>query len=280
MAGRKWAPFPHPDPRFDYAGDALTKAWKTLHAGDLEPFPDARHIAALLKKNPRLGKDAAALSTALQEAWRAHHRGDFQRAWESGAALGALGASVAVKAAGIHATYLVDDAGTRAERFLEAAELAAEAMQSLPGEANSHYRYAFALGRYSQCISIAKALAEGHAGKVRTALESTLEIAPGHSEAHLAMGVYHAEIVGKVGSMLAKLTYGASAAAAEKHLAAARELTPDAPIAWVETGNALLKLDADRRADEAAEAYDHAMRLKPHDAMEALDVAFAREQLE
>ncbi len=280
MAGRKWSAFPHPDPAYDYAGDRLIKAWKTLHAGDLEPWPDTAHIAALLKKNPKLGKDAATLSAALQEAWRAYHRGDFQRAWESGAALGALGASVAVKAAGIHATYLIDDAKAKAARFLEAAEFAAEAMQALPGEANSHYRYAFVLGRYSQCISIAKALAEGHAGKVRDALEATLKIAPRHAEAHLAMGVYHAEIVGKVGSMLARLTYGASAAASEKHLASARELTPEAPIAWVETGNALLKLDAERRGDEAAEAYDHAMKLKPHDAMEALDVAFARDQLE
>ncbi|MDE1897669.1 MAG: hypothetical protein KGI40_02345 [Xanthomonadaceae bacterium] len=279
MAGRKWTAFPHPDKAYDYAGDRLARAWKTLHAGDLEPWPDSARITALLKQNPRLGRNAATLSAALQEAWRDYHRGDFQRAWESGVALGALGASVAVKAAGIHATYLVDDARLKTARFREAAEFAAEAIQDLPGEANSHYRHAFALGRYSQCISIAKALAEGHAGKVRDALEATLKIAPKHAEAHLAMGVYHAEIVGKVGSMLARLTYGASAAAAEKHLASARELTPGAPIAWVETGNALLRLDADRRGDEAAEAYDHAMRLKPHDAMEALDVAFAREQL-
>ena len=279
MAGRKWTAFPHPDKAYDYAGDRLARAWKTLHAGDLEPWPDSARITALLKQNPRLGRNAATLSAALQEAWRDYHRGDFQRAWESGVALGALGASVAVKAAGIHATYLVDDARLKTARFREAAEFAAEAIQDLPGEANSHYRHAFALGRYSQCISIAKALAEGHAGKVRDALEATLKIAPKHAEAHLAMGVYHAEIVGKVGSMLARLTYGASAAAAEKHLASARELTPGAPIAWVETGNALLRLDADRRGDEAAEAYNHAMRLKPHDAMEALDVAFAREQL-
>jgi hypothetical protein len=280
MAGKKWTAFPHPDPAHDYAGDRLSRAWKTLHAGDLEPWPDTARIAALLKKNPKLGKDPAALSAALQEAWRDYHRGAFQRAWESGVALGALGASVAVKAAGIHATYLVDDAKLKAARFEEAAGFAAEAVQALPGEANSHYRLAFALGRYSQCISIAKALAEGHAGKVRDALDATLNIAPGHAEAHLAMGVYHAEIVGKVGSMLARLTYGASAAAAERHLATARELTPAAPIAWVETGNALLRLDADRRGNEAAEAYDHAMRLQPHDAMEALDVAFARAQLE
>ena len=233
MAGRKWTAFPHPDKAYDYAGDRLARAWKTLHAGDLEPWPDSARITALLKQNPRLGRNAATLSAALQEAWRDYHRGDFQRAWESGVALGALGASVAVKAAGIHATYLVDDARLKTARFREAAEFAAEAIQDLPGEANSHYRHAFALGRYSQCISIAKALAEGHAGKVRDALEATLKIAPKHAEAHLAMGVYHAEIVGKVGSMLARLTYGASAAAAEKHLASARELTPGAPIAWV-----------------------------------------------
>ncbi len=106
-----------------------------------------------------------------------------------------------------------------------------------------------------------------------------MKIAPKHAEAHLAMDVHPAEIVGKAGSMLTRLTCDASAAAAGRHRATARELTPAAPIAGVATGNAPLRLEAERRGDEAAEACDRAMRLKPHDATEALDVAFARERL-
>ena len=79
--------------------------------------------------------------------------------------------------------------------------------------------------------------------------------------------------------MLAKLTYGASAGAAEKHLGQALKLTPASPIAWIEYGNGLLLLHGDKREDEVAEAWDKAAKLKPRDAMEALDVAWAKDQL-
>lgn len=280
MAKKGWAAFPHPDKAYDYAGDKLAKAWAKLHAGDQEPFPDEKRVAALLKANPKLGKDAAALAAQLQDAWRAFHRGDFHEAYEQGVALKALGASVAVKAGGIHATYLLDDDKARLARYEELVHLAEEAVAALPAEANSHYRRAFAIGRLSQALSITKALAQGLAGKVRESLDRTLELAPKHAEAQTALGLYHAEIVGKVGGMLAKLTYGANAGDAEKHLGQALKLTPDAPIAWIEYGNGLLLLHGSKREDEVAEAWDKAAKLKPRDAMEALDVAWAREQLE
>jgi tetratricopeptide (TPR) repeat protein len=280
MAKKAWAAFPHPNKAFDYDGAKLAKAWPALHAGDQEPFPDEKRVAALLNKNPKLGKDAAAIADALQDAWRAFHRGDFEAAYDGGVAMKALGASVAVKAGGIHATYLVDDAATQTARYENLAQLADDAIKALPDEANSHYRRAFALGRLSQTISIGKALAQGLAGKVREALDTTLELAPRHAEAHTALGVYHAEIVAKVGGMLAKLTYGANAADAEKHLKQALKLTPESPIAWIEFGNALLLLHGDKREADVAEAYDKAARLKPRDAMEALDAAWATAQLE
>lgn len=280
MAKKAWAEFPYPDKRYDYAGAALAKAWPTLHAGDQEPFPDEKHAAVLLKAAPKSGNDAAALATQLQEAWRAFHRGAFEAAYEAGRSLGAPGASVAIKAGGINATYLVDDAKARIARYEELVHLAETACKLLPDEANSHYRRAFALGRLSQAISITKALAQGLAGKVRESLDRTLAIAPKHAEAQTALGLYHAEIVAKVGGMLARLTYGATAADAEKHLKQALKLTPDSPIAWIEYGNGLLLLDGGKREDEAAEAYDKASKLKPHDAMEALDAAWAREQIE
>lgn len=280
MAKKGWAAFPHPDKAYDYAGDRLAKAWKDLHAGDQEPFPDEKHVSRLLKANAKLGKDAGAIASALQDAWRAFHRGDFQQAYDEGAALKALGASVAIKAGGIHATYLLDDDKAKTARYEELIALADAAVAALPDEANSHYRRAFAIGRLSQTISITKALAQGLAGKVRESLDATLELAPRHAEAETALGLYHAEIVGKVGGMLAKLTYGASAAEAEKHLKLALKLTPVSPIAWIEYGNGLLLLHGDKREDEVAEAWDKAAKLKPRDAMEALDAAWAREQVE
>lgn len=285
MAAKKssWAKFPHDAKAFDLAGDKLRKAWPALHAGDAEPFPDDKRAAALIKaagKAAPKGLDAAALAEALQDAWRNFHRGDFQQAFEAGEALGPVGASVACKALAIHATHLVDDEADQLKRYEQAGKLAEAAIAALPGEANSHYRFAHAMGRYSQGISIAKAIKLGLAGKVRKALETTLELAPRHAEAHTALGLYHAEIINKIGALVGGMTYGAKASEADKHLATALKLTPDSPIAHFEYGNLLLLLHGDKREDDVANAYEKAGKLKPRDAMEKLDAEHARAQLE
>ena len=284
MAGKssKWAAFPHDAKAYAYTGDALKKAWNALHAGDNEPYPDAKRAQALIDAAGKAAKglDAGTLATRLQDAWRSFHHGDFQAAFESGEALGPLGASVAVKALGIHATYLVDDDAEKLRHFEQAGKLAEAAIKALPGEANSHYRHAFALGRYSQGLSIAKALKQGIAGKVRDSLQAALELAPKHAEAHTALALYHAEIIGKIGAMIGGLTYGAKAAEAESHIRTALKLTPDAPIAHVEHGNILMLLYGGKKEDEAANAFEKAGKLKPRDAMEALDAEYAKSQLE
>ena len=277
-----WAAFPASATSFTYSGDALKKAWPKLHAGDCEPWPDDKRATALLKaagkSAPKL--DAVALAIALQDAWRAFHAGDFKTAFDSGQALGPIGASVATKAIGIHATYLVSDTTGQLKRFEQAAAIAEAAIKALPGEANSHYRHAFALGRYSQGLSIAKALKQGIAGKVRDALDQALQLAPRHAEAHTALALYHAEIIGKIGAMIGGITYGAKASEATAHIKTALKLTPNSPIAHIEHGNLLLLLHGDKKEDEAATAYEIASQLKPLDAMEALDVAFAKSELE
>jgi tetratricopeptide (TPR) repeat protein len=287
MAAKKsgasgWAVFPHDAKAYAYAGDALKKAWPKLHAGDCEPYPDAKRAAALLKTTgkaaPKL--DADALAEALQDAWRAFHHGEFKAAFDAGNALGPVGASVAVKALGIHATYLVDDEDEQLKRYEQAAVLAEAAIKALPDDANSHYRHAFALGRYSQGLSIAKALKMGIATKVRVSLDAALELEPKHAEAHTALALFHAEIINKIGAMIGGLTYGAKASEAEGHIKTALKLTPASPIAHIEHGNILLLLDERRNEDAAATAYEKAAKCKPVDAMEALDAAFAQAQLE
>ncbi len=285
MAAKKshWAEFPHDAKAFDYAGDKLKKAWPALHAGDTEPFPDDKRAASLIKaagKAAPKGLDAAALAEALQDAWRDFHRGDFQQAYEAGSALGPVGASVACKALGIHATYLVDDEDEQLKRYEQVGQLAEAAIAALPDEANSHYRFAFGMGRYSQGISIVKALKLGLATRVRKALEAALELAPKHAEAHTALGLYHGEIINKIGALVGGMTYGAKASEAEKHLATALKLTPDSPIAQLEYGNLLLLLHGAKKEDAVAAAYEKAGKLKPRDAMEKLDAQFAKSQLE
>ncbi len=280
--GRSWTAFPHPDKAFDYSGTKLQKAWGELHCGDQEPFPDEARLQELLAAAGKGGKAPASGRAAetLQDAWRAFHRGDFQQAVELGESLGVAGATVANKAEGIHAVYLVDDDKTKLKHFMNCVERAEAAMAALPKDANAHYFRAFALGRYSQGISITKALSQGLAGKVKESLDLVLKLAPKHAEAHIALGLYHAEIIDKVGAMIGGLTYGAKAATSMEHLEKALKLTPKAPIAWIEFGNGLIMLHGDKKLGEAEKAYAKAAAIKPIDAMQALDVAYAREQLE
>jgi tetratricopeptide (TPR) repeat protein len=283
MASKKttWAAFPVSNKAFIYDGIKLSKAWKTLHLGDGEPFPDARRAQALLKAAARHAPplDATELSEQLQCAWRAFHAGEFQQAFELGSSLGVIGSSVATKALGIHSNYLVKKTEDKLHRFEQLAVLAEQAIAALPNEANSYYRMAFGYGRYSQGISIGKALKMGLAGKVKIALDSCLNLNPKHAEAHLASALWHAEIVHKVGSMLAGFTYGAKQRLAEEHMKTALKLAPDMPIVHSEHAQMLLLLDERGNAQAAADAFERATKLTAMDAMDYLDAHFAQTQI-
>jgi len=256
---KKWNPFPHDRAAFEYPGAALKKAWKDLHRGDQESYPDKRE---------------------LQEAWRCFHRGDFQQAVTLADACGLEGHAVANKATGIYATYLEPDPKRQIECFEAAIERAERAIDAFPEDANSHYFHAFNLGRYSQSISVVKALRQGVGGKILRSLERALELQPRHAEAHTALGMYHAEIIDKVGKLIGGMTYGASESKALRHFRRALELTPRAPIARIEFGNGLYLLYGDSRLDEVSELYVAAADTAPLDAMEKLDVEAALAELE
>jgi tetratricopeptide (TPR) repeat protein len=285
MAGAPWSKFPYEQKPYAYAGPALKKAWDRLHAGDLEPWPEAASLASLAGVKPGAAVpgfkgDFDDLALRLQEAWRAFHRGDFQDACEAGTKLGPLGSAVANKAAAVYCTYLEED-DRRAVRILtEAAARGDEACRKLPGYANAWYFHAFALGRYAQRISVLKALGEGIGGKVQKALETALKLEPRHADAHIALGAYHAEIIDKVGALAGRLTYGADRGAAVKHFEKAVKLNPAAAIAYMEYGNGLLMLEGEKKKAEAVKLYRKAAACKPADAMERLDVEQARAELE
>ncbi|MEJ8566816.1 hypothetical protein [Elongatibacter sediminis] len=254
-----WNEFPHDSAAFDLKGAALKKNWKHLHAGDCEPWPE---------------------DEALQEAWRCFHRGDFAEAVARGDAIGIAGHAVANKATGIYATYLEDKEGRQIDCFKAAISRAEAAIKALPDDPNAHYFLAFNLGRYSQSISVVKALKQGVGGKIHNSLSRTLELQPRHAEAHTALGMYHAEIIDKVGKLIGSMTYGASESEAIEHFETALELTPHSPIAHIEYANGLYLLYGDSRLDEVTDLYVKASEMKPGDAMEKLDVESALAELE
>jgi hypothetical protein len=289
MAARRnasppWVHFPYIATEYEFCTSDLRKRWIRLHAGDAEKWPDAKRVAAAFGSaaaRALVVPDAAAsaIAAGVQEAWIAFHRGDFRAAWQGAPRWGAPGIAVAVKAAAVYAGALETDAA-RAESLLQqAVELAARAAAGAPDYPNAHYVQAFALGRYSQRISVLKALAAGHAGTIRRCLDRTLELEPKHADAHVALGVYHAEIVAKVGGLAARVTYGATASAAEDHFERALALDAHAPVVPLEYGLALAQLHGRRAAARTRELLSTAVEATPADAMERLDVERARREL-
>ncbi len=229
---------------------------------------------------PDFDGDFGSVADKVLEAWRCYHQGEFQEAAEQGLSLGAIGYAVANKAAAIHATYLEKTPAAKQKRFQEVVARAEQAIALLPRHPNSHYLYAYALGRYSQEISVLQALAQGFGGKIKAALERTLELEPDHADAHTALGTYHAEILDKVGSMLGGLTYGASKDEAVRHYQAGLKLNPHSAIARIEFANGLMMMYGKSQLDEATRLYVEASKLEACDAMEQLDIELCRSRLE
>ena len=252
----KWTAFPYELYAFDAA--AVKKQWARLHAGDAEPLP----------KDPK-----------VLEAWALFHRGEFQKAHDAGLKAGGAGVTVANKAQGIYANYLEKSEKNKLAMFQEIAERAQAQQREEPGNANAFYWQAYALGRYSQGISVAKALAQGLGAKVKASLETAIKLAPKHADAHIALGTFHAEVIDKVGSLLGK-TQGADKATGLKMFQQALKLNPTSPIAMVEYANGLVMLEGDKRMKEAEKLYADAAACEPADAMERLDVEMAKEELE
>ena len=135
------------------------------------------------------------------------------------------------------------------------------------------------LGRYSQGISVASALAMGLGGKIKTAFETTIRLVPQHADAHIALGTFHAEVIDKVGALIGNMTYGVKKDTCLQLFQQGLALKPKSPIAMMEYANALVILEGDSRHEEATALYERAAATKPMDAMERLDVDMARAEL-
>ena len=252
-----WTPFPYAG-AFTLDAATVKKQWPRLHAADQEPLPNHPKVLA---------------------AWMKFHNGAFQAAYDAGMKAGADGLTVAHKAACMYATYIEPQEKAKLDLYLEVANHAATQAKAHPDLPNAHYWHAYALARYSQGISVAKALAQGVGSKVKNALETAIRLEPRHADAHIALGVFHAEVIDKVGALIGNMTYGVKKDTSLKLFQQGLLLTPKSPNALMEYANAMVMLDGDKRMNEATRLYEKAATIKPVDATERLEVAMAQAEL-
>lgn len=257
MTPPPWSPFP-PQHCLTLDTEEMRARWPRLHAGDALTFPE---------------------DPAVQAAWQLYHQGQLEAAHAAGLQAGDGGLTVAYRAMAIYANYLEPREGRRMAFFHDVSEQAQAWAEDCPEEPSAWFWQAYALGRYSLGISVSKAMAQGLDVQIRQALEKTIALCPQHADAHLSLGLFHAEVIDKVGPLVGEVACGAkkevSLAMFERGLA----LNPRSIAGKIAYASALLMLDGPTRMDEANALYEQAAATEPLDALEHLQVEIAQSEL-
>lgn len=254
----KWKALPKAGSfRMDVA--QVRKLWPRLHACDAEPLPDTQE---------------------LLEAWTLFHNGEFEASHVLALKLGDDGTTLANKSACSYSCHIETSDTARTKIFLDVADRALNQLKREPANPAAHYWRAYALGRYSQGISVAKGLAQGLGSTVKTALEDAILIQPKHIDAHIALGLFHAEMIHKVGAMIANMTYGVRKEKSLELLNEGLAMAPKAPGSLLDYANGLILLEGEKRQEEANRLYRQITQHQPLDSLEWLVMRKARSELE
>lgn len=242
--------------------EALQAHWSELHQSDTEAWPE---------------------DSAVQQAWLAFHRGQFDEAVALGLAAGQAGLNVANKAQCTLARHQQTQGQDRMALLGAVADRAAGQLTQLfsPPDtlARAHYWRGHALAQYCQGMPVAKALALGLSLQARTHLELASALAPQHADAHLALAGFHAGMIHQVGPLIAQISYGANAQAAERLMARASALQVRSVMGLVEQARMTFKLKGEAGRTQATALLKQATRLRPLDAAEQLEIALAEAEL-
>ena len=206
----------------------------------------------------------------IDNAHAAYAEGRFVDAARIAESLGtSRGFALAAESLTIHAHFIASK-GEKEALFQRAAGLARQAVRADPDNVDAHLQLARAIGRHAQTLGSLEAANRGYAEEIREATESALRLKPEVAAAHLGLGLWHAEIVGAVGSFLAYLSYGARARDAVASFERALELAPDVKAVSLECALGLLVLDENRYREEARRLLKRAIEIPAKDAYDRL----------
>ena len=217
---------------------------------------------------------ATAQNRTLETAKTLYAKGDFKSAVQIAEDIQtANGQAFAAKA---NNTYAQTQADNKQESiYIQSEKYARKAILLDTKNPEAYFELARALGRLSQLRGVVAALAQGLGTQIRESLENALQYDPQHAPSMVGFGIWHAEIVSKGVGWL----YGATAEAAIFYFERAIKLEPKMIIHKVEYARGLLLLDKKKYFDKAIDLLEEAIKLKPEDAAEQLDLTRAKADL-
>ncbi len=287
--------FPYDQSGYDYSGDKLRQAWPQLTRGfgDNYPFPDAEWVIKMATTYPKAlemtvasgtgftGKpeEAEIYAQKLQNVWRLMFKGDFAQAKKEGLALGVGGQIPAMFAQVVYAMFLVPDQAEKHRLLEEVIDYTDKAGELVQADTVAQFGRVYAKARLGEELSVPVVLKRGYTSQIPKELDALLAKQPDQPFALALYGGYEAGVIRKVGKLVGKMTYGVSSDKMETYFAHSFKQANNLPIGHYEYANALAYVYGD---DEEAKAVQHlkeAVALKPINAMEALEVAHAKELL-
>jgi tetratricopeptide (TPR) repeat protein len=217
---------------------------------------------------------AAAAADALLELWRT---GKYEQAIEAGeAADTAQSLSLAARAA-------VSDMMMRIPPCLEcvhrAQALARKAIAADPKAALPLTYLAVSLGYEARIVGLLESQRKGLAGESRSAIDAAIAADSKNSFAVATLGGWNIDTVRIGGSLLARLTYGATIDDGMKKYAEAVAMEPDNFVIRYQYALSLASYDADKYHDVIKEQLARATQGKPGSVYESLSQRRAVELL-
>ena len=115
---------------------------------------------------------------------------------------------------------------------------------------------------------------------METALAQTIELAPLHADAYMMLGAFHADLIDKMGTLIAAMTCGAKKDMGLSLFRQALQLNPFSAIVMAEYAQGLLMLQGEEAMQEASQLYEQAAACQPVDAMERLNEEVVKLELQ
>ncbi len=209
---------------------------------------------------------SAAGAQSIEVARAAYAEGRFIEAADLAEALGTSeGYGLAAQSLTIQSYYIAED-DVKQALFDHALLLAQEAVRADVTNPEAHLQLSRVMGRYAQTIGVLEAA--GYAEKVSEAIDTTLRLDPAMAAAHLSLAMWHAEVVGRVGRLMANMLYGATEEDALACYERALKLAPNEKVVHLEYALGLLLLDDDENREQARDLLARATEMPSKDAFD------------
>lgn len=215
-----------------------------------------------------LGLISVSHAKTIDEAKAAYAQGRFAEAARIGESLGtSQGFALSAKSLSVHAYYIAKE-GEKKQLLEQAVTLARKAVNSDPGNAEAHLQLARAIGRRAETIGVFEAA--GEAEKIRESTENALRINPKLVAAHISLGRWHSELVGAMGSFMARTIYDARKKDGIASFERALVLAPNAKAVPLQYALGLIALDDYQYREKARDLLTRAIGLPAKDAYERI----------